>query len=219
MFLKKYNKHKKKFTMIIISCLLFMYLIKLMLFNNFNFMFLTAECFNRPSRCYHFILGRIYRISVRKEIAPSLIDRIMDDKNKALDYHYIRVLGVIGEEDATSVLLKKLIDNLNMGIDGGANNSLCIITSLGLIGDKDIVPVLEKCLEHYDSWLNSSIAAALYIITGKKYEFVNTNGKKQQFIPTQEIEKAYEIVSRKSGEQRSYEELIKLDKIFRPPNY
>lgn len=195
-------------------------MIKIFLFNNIDFLFFVAQGFKRPSASYHYILKKIYRLSEKKEIGKILIDRIKNDQNVSLHYHYIRVLGVTGNTEAFGILLMKYIDFLNQKQDNNPGNTLAIVKSIGLIGDKRVVPILENSIKQYNyKWLNPAIAGALFLITGKKYNFLATSDKIHQFKPLKASLNAYEIISKTRGEKRNLKEMVDLDKIFRPPDY
>ena len=61
-----------------------------------------------------------------------------------------------------------------------------IVTSLGLIGDKRAVPVLEKYLKKplsNDVVFTGNVAQALYQITGKSYEYKDYDGVQKLYEP------------------------------------
>ena len=61
-----------------------------------------------------------------------------------------------------------------------------IVTSLGLIGDKRAVRVLEKYLKmplSNDEVFTGNVAQALYSITGKSYEYKDYNGEHKLYEP------------------------------------
>ncbi len=62
-----------------------------------------------------------------------------------------------------------------------------IITSLGIIGDERAVPVLKKYLQNPPKnsavFFTTNVAHALYLITGKSYEYKNEDGKRRLYVP------------------------------------
>src|SRR4029079_11015162 len=62
-----------------------------------------------------------------------------------------------------------------------------IVTSLGLIGDKRAVPVLETYLKRplsNDEVFTGNVAHALYLITGKSYEYKDYDGVQKLYEPS-----------------------------------
>ena len=219
--MKRYiNFIKKPIIIISIVFLIFISLIKIFLFNNIDFLFFVAQECKRPSASYHYILKKIYEVAEKKEIGKILIDRIKNDQNISLHYHYIRVLGVTGNTNAIGILLIKYVDFLNQKEDNNPGYTLAIVNSIGLVGDKTAATILKKSLEHYNyKWLNPAIAGALFLITGNKYNFLDTSDKFHQFKPRKRSLNAYEIISKTRGKKRSLKEMIELDKIFHPPDH
>src|SRR6185503_20755489 len=69
-----------------------------------------------------------------------------------------------------------------VSIDVKAN----IVTSLGLIGDKRAVPELERYLKRplsNDEVFTGNVAHALYLITGKSYEYKDYDGVQKLYEP------------------------------------
>lgn len=69
-----------------------------------------------------------------------------------------------------------------------------IVTSLGLIGDKRAVPVLEIYLKRplsNDEVFTGNVAHALYLITGKSYEYKDYDGVQRLYEPSPLIEEEF----------------------------
>ena len=69
-----------------------------------------------------------------------------------------------------------------------------IVTSLGLIGDKRAVRVLEKYLKmpfSNDEVFTGNVAQALYLITGKSYEYKDYDGAHKLFEPAPGTEEEF----------------------------
>ena len=74
-----------------------------------------------------------------------------------------------------------------------------IVTSLGLIGDKRAVRVLEKYLKSplsNDEVFTGNVAQALYLITGKSYEYKEYNGEQKLYEPAPLTEEEFRKRSR-----------------------
>ena len=62
-----------------------------------------------------------------------------------------------------------------------------IVTSLGVIGDKRAVPVLKTYLKRplsNDPVFTGNVAHALYLITGKSYEYKDYDGVQKLYVPS-----------------------------------
>ena len=69
-----------------------------------------------------------------------------------------------------------------------------IVTSLGLIGDKRAVRVLEKYLKmplRNDEVFTGNVAQALYLITGKSYEYKDYDGEHKLYEPAPGTEEEF----------------------------
>ena len=215
--MKMNKKVNKKVLIAIIAILGFAFVFKIGVFDNVHLLFLIAEGQDDPSAAYYFIIERIYKIAEKRDIGKGLIQNINTGKNGSLHYQYIRVLGVIGENDAIPCLMKIYIDYQD--IDSGAGRTMrsSVINSLGLIGDGNVVPFLEKTLNKYpDETLNFEIAHALYLLTGERYD-VNWQGNKQEFVATKRTMYARKVILDTGWRKRKLEDMIILDKTLRPP--
>jgi hypothetical protein len=74
-----------------------------------------------------------------------------------------------------------------------------IINALGLIGDKRAVPVLKRYLRRplkNDQVFTGNVAHALYLITGKLYEYKDYDGEEKRYIPSPLTEEEFRQRSR-----------------------
>lgn len=144
-----------------------------------------------------------------------MLQNIENDDNNPLQHIYIRALGVIGDRKALYPVIKIYIRHQK---DKWSVISHVSLKSLGLFGDKDAIPILEKILEnnHQPNWA-ATVASSLYLLTGKKYNYVDSLGNKQEFISIPEIDRAREVILASRGRKRTLPEMVILDKTFRPP--
>jgi hypothetical protein len=197
-------------------------LLKMMVLDNPNILCMVAEGFDEPSTLYYASIERIYKISEKKKVHEKFIKLLNEGENQHLQNCYIRVLGVIGEEDAISCFMNayaKYQHNKNF-----RSTIYAIINSLGLIGSEDVVPLLETLLNKYDEHHvqvpSSLIAHSLYLITGKSYYFTSSTGVKERLYLSKERIEARKLIEASKERRRSFEEMVTLDKlIYRPPEY
>lgn len=209
---------KKKILIGVIVVLIFTF-IKISLFNNVDFLcFLSQATNTNTSSLYYFTIESIYKIAEKKDIAEKLIKYIEENKNQNLHGLYIRVLGVIGGGDQTvNCLMKTYIKHQHNKEKKSIIYS--VISSLGLLGDDKVIPFLELLLnKNYWPVYNGTIAASLYLLTGKQYEFIWCwDGSRQKLQLTDKLIHAREVILATKGKKRTFEDMLALDKRFRPP--
>jgi hypothetical protein len=217
------NRLSTRIILIILAiAIVLLVLLKSAVLDNPDILCMIAEGFDEPSTLYYASIERIYRISEKKKVGEKLIKRLNDGENQHLQNCYIRVLGVIGEDDAIPYLMDAYVKyqhNKNF-----KSTIYDIVNSLGLIGKKDAVPLLETLLKKYDEHHvqvpSGLIAHSLYLITGSSYSFVNSSGEKEKLYLSKERIEARRIIATSKGRKRSFEEMVALDKlIYRPPQY
>lgn len=207
----------KRFLILIIAVLLGVAIFKMAIFDNVDFLFILAGGSNQPSSLFNFAIERIYKLSEKKDIGKKLIKELKEHGDFfSLQDLYVRTLGVIGEEDAFPCLMEIYIRNQDKKVAVLDT----VILSLGLLGKEDAVPILERILNREDGWfalLNFPIAQSLYLLTGKKYTFINSRGESQELFVTPELLQAREVIVATKGKKRKYKDMLILDKLFRPP--
>lgn len=215
----KHNIFKKNAIITVLAIFLFSIFItiKISIFDNPIKLCTFAEWFDDPSTPYYLILNRIYKLSENKNFNKTLIEYIQNDKNTHLHKRYARILGVLGEKDALPTLkaaLLKYSHNKNYKITADY-----IVTSLGLIGNHKIVPLLVRFLskEKNSQVSQATLASALFLATGEKYFYINSFGKRQKYLPTRSEVHARKIIIDSRKRKRTYKEKILLDKLFRRP--
>ncbi len=212
---------RKNYKIIVTIFAIFVFIVVVFVLNNVNILFMTAEGLDKPSKLHYYLTERIYKMSLKKDIGLYCIEELDSNKNKFLHDLYIHTLGVIGEERAVSCLVKKYVELQN---EKKENNSLYyVINSMGMIGSKDFVPLLDAILKKYDEHSITiskySIIRALYLITGNSYEYLDKNGEKNKLIVTAELLDARNAILNSRDRNRKFSEMIKIDNLFRPPNW
>ncbi len=195
---------------------------KLVVWDNADILCNIAEGFDEPSTPFYFFLERIYKLSEKNSFSKELAQYLSKDENRHLHDIYIRILGVIGDKESLHELEQIYIKYQH---DKKSKVTLFyMVKSAGLIGDKEIVPLLETLLKKYDELKvqisGSNIASSLYLITGKNdYYFTNNSGEQQKLILIDNLIEARKVIVSSKGRERTYEEKILLDNVFRPTSW
>jgi hypothetical protein len=94
---------------------------------------------------------------------------------------------------------------------------------MGQIGDEDFVPFLETLVRDYDKLrvqaTKYSILRSLYLITGNRYSYFNSSGRKSELEVTEELIDARRVIMNSKGRKRSIQEMLVLEKLYRPPGW
>jgi hypothetical protein len=214
------SKIKKKRTIISII------LLGLVLFgyeatwNNIDFLFFLAGGLDSPSASFNLAIDRIYKLAERKNLDKIVIAYLREGKNQHLNDIYIRALGPIGNSQSASFLINEFI--LNENKERNFSTYFSVITSLGLIGNDKVVPILERALKNKDEFRIPTskyiISRSLYLCTGQSYKYVDEGGETAQCIVTDELKELRRLIEGSKGRKRTYEEMLICDGIYRPPS-
>jgi hypothetical protein len=213
---------KKKYIQITLSLLLLVLAIIYLLSHNLNLLYIITEGSDKPSKTYYWTIERIYKIAERKEdIGHNILRELKSGKNLYLHNIYIQLIGIIGVKDAVGYLNRAFVDCQN---DKNNQSKIYhIVDSFGLIGNEKIVPFLEKLLDNYEKYdlklTRYSIARALFLITGKSYKYISKDGKYSKITVSDELQKAREVIVSSKGRKRTFDEMLILDKLLRPPGW
>ena len=210
---------KKRYILGILALVLFLLGLKIAVLDNPNVLFAIAEGLDQPSKRYYAVQERIYSIAERKNISKEILQHLEDDKNKHLHNLYIKTLGVIGEYYSATYLIKAYARYQDD--EKHALTVWYIISCMGMLGNNDAVPLLETLLKNYDKHkmqvTRYSLARSLYLITGEQYNYVNDSGEKTKLCLTNELKSVRKVIVNSKGRKRTCEEMITLDKLYRPP--
>ena len=213
-------KHKKwliLFVIIISIC----FAGKILILDNTDLLFTIAEGLEQPSKSYYLVMERIYKLSAKERLEEKINKYLEDDKNSHLHDRYIHTLGIIGGQKFPAILIKAYVQ-----YQDDPDHILTvprIIDSMGIVGVEDVVPILEKLLSNYDRHrvrvTRYAIVRALYLATGKAYEYTNSSGGRTKLELTNELEDARRVILESRNRDRTFEEMKSLDKVFRPPGW
>jgi hypothetical protein len=213
------KKNKKIIAFVLITLSIFTIGFKVFIFDNLNALFLIAEGFDQPSIWFYVAQERIYKIAERKDIGNVILKYLEDDKNRHLHNLYIKTLGIIGEYYSAAYLIKAYAKYQNK--ERYAVTVGYIIASMGMLGNNDVVQLLDTLLKNYDKHkmqvTRYSLARSLYLLTGKRYDYVNSSGENTKIHLTNELKNARKVIEESKGHRRTYDEMIVLDKLYRPP--
>lgn len=213
---------KKKAIIIFTISLLFVGLIfTFSILKNINALFLISEGLDRPSKAYYILIERIYRLSSKKKAGDKIWGYVEGNKNAHLHNLYIQVLGITGAYIPTGSLIK-LYSICQHDIDRRSTASK-IIDAMGLLGNEDFVPFLETLLRDYDKLkvqaTKYAIVRSLYLITGNRYTYLNDLAQKSKLQVTDELTEARNVIKITKGRSRTIQEMLVLDKLYRPPGW
>jgi len=216
---KFFKKNKIKIAVSI--CLAFGLVIFYILSVNTSFLLSMASSLDKPSKSYYWLMERVYKICEKEDCAPEILRDIKKGANDHALSQYIHTLGIIGEKDAVNYLLMLYSKCQNKADRKSILYS--IINSLGVIGDKAAVPILDRLLTDYENYqvqvTKYSVARALYLITDQRYTYMDSSGKATKLYLTDELINAQKLIEDSRGRHRTFEEMLILDKIYRPPDW
>ena len=142
------KKIQKAILLLIIVIFIISFVFKIVVFDNTDILFPLAAGLDIPSRLHYIVKERIYKISEKKNVGEQILKYLEEDKNKYLHNLYIQTIGIIGEHYSAVYLIKAYVR-----YQDDRNNEITvsrIIDSMGLIGNEDVVPLLETLLRNYD---------------------------------------------------------------------
>jgi hypothetical protein len=188
--------------------------------NNLNILFEIAERSQKPSKIHFYCMERIFNICAEQECGPKLLQSLIKDENEHLHELYIKTVGVVGERSASRHLMNVFLKN--QAIPDKVRSAYNSILSIGTIGNEEIVPELEEILSDNKNTFelnNYLIARSLFLLTGRKYDYVNADGKQVRFISNPEISHIREIILNSKNRRRTIDEMVEIDRIDRPPGW
>lgn len=212
---------KKNILIAIIGIGILCIILYITILNNVSVLFEIADGSDKPSAIYYCAIEKIYRLSEKKNIEEKILENIAEDKKKHLHDLYVQVLGILGKPNATIFLIKGYADYQN---DKNRRSSLYyIIDSLGAIGNIEAVPFLEKLLSNYNKLdvqvTKYSIVRSLYLLTGKTYNYVDSYGKEATMHVTSGLINARKVIEDSKGRSRTFDEMMEIDRLYRPPEW
>jgi len=183
-------------------------------YDNEDFLISMAEGFDVPSKPYYFLIERIYKIAESRDIATEIGQNLRSGNKEHLHNLYLRILGVIGRPPSPDFLLDQYA---RYGNDPDrVSRSRYLIETMGLSGDAAYTVFLKSLLDRTDQKNIDTrylIARSLYLITGEKYR---VNGEEFHISP--ELEEARKVIVASKNRKRTFQEMLVLDKILRPPD-
>lgn len=203
---------KKRNLITLLACLLIIIslVFHFFIFKNENALFLIAAGLDKPSKLYNIVIERIYSLSQSQNLDEEIRKHLEQNKNDHLYNLYIHVLGIIGDRSSAGIFIK-LYSRYQHDLNHRSTVNR-LIDAMGLIDNNDLVPFLETLLRDYDQLrvqtTKYSIARSLYLITGNKSSYVRI---------TRELSEARNVILNSKGRKRTLQEMLLLDKLYRPP--
>lgn len=215
------DKRTKK--IIIIITILGFFVIFYSILQSSKILFHIAAGLDEPSYLYYIVSEKIYKNSANKDTARKILLMIEKGENKHLHDLYIRTVGIIGEDSAFANHL--LIDTYSKYQNDTESKGLIyqIIDSMGFVGNKDTVLILERLLKNYHGYRmiipRYPVVRALYLTTGKNYNYINEAGEKTKLYLTDELKQSRKVIENSKGRYRTVDEMIILDNLNRPEKF
>jgi len=216
------TKARQKYLLITL-CVVAVLIAKFAILDNVFVLFNFARELDEPSSLFYLTTERIYQLSANEEITDKIIGRLEESKDSHLHGLFIKVLGIVGEDDPRAInsIIKIYVeyqDNMN-------RQSLVLkaIATMGYISNTNTISILERLLFNYDKHRMVapiySIARSLYLSTGNNYEYVDVSGEKTKLHITEELLQAREVIVKSRGRYRTFEEMMILENLNRPDGY
>ena len=174
---------------------------------SYNFLLILLLAFLQPALAKEFQEPKSRDVLVKEAIAN------LDSNDIKVAAQAARHLGMYSATEAVPKLLQVLQssrllqttehviskDKNSLSAWVSTNVRADIVTSLGLIGDKRAVPVLKKYLKRplrNDDVFTGNVAHALYLITGKLYEYKDYDGVQKLYQPSPVTEEEFRTRAR-----------------------
>jgi hypothetical protein len=190
--------------------------------NSVGFLCLIAGSSDVPSKMHYWAIERVLILyDEGADVGEQILEALKSNESNEIIDVYIKIVGLIGEKEALGYLNKIFVEALNKNDPRGLTYPL--VNTFGLMGNDEIVSFLQYILENYRKYnINAtkySIVRSLFLLTGRKYEYVKASGSYGYFEPTSEFVYARHIIISSYGRRRTFEEMVVLDKLFRPPGW
>lgn len=162
-----------------------------------------------PKQFSAYIYSEIYKHAGNDKQIAIMLNDIRENRNNYLFTKYYRILAVAGQVKDAHVYID------NYGTDRSID--FIILQSLGLLAydnSKDVLSFLNDLL--FDQNLNDNfmVAQAIYFLTKEKVRYKDINSKFYYFEPSELHRSIINILESKGSRQRSYHEMIQLDKLY-----
>ncbi len=184
--------------------------------NNIYIVCTLAEGFNVPSRPYYMLFERAAKLTTSKSNSDYLRSSLIEDSHEHLHSIFIYLLGLEGD-NSTVKTLSGYYDKQKASGDRAIINSC--LNSMGLLGDRSFILLLESAKNDTanNTYRDYLVNRSFYLVTGHDY-FLDSSGKKKFHIEGS-FSDLREIVIHSAGRNRTYEEMISLDLLSRPPGW
>lgn len=194
---------------------------KVFIYDNPKALYVIAEGLDEPSSSYYFVVERIYELSQNKSEIKRILGELESGKNEYLHDLYVRTIGLVGENSdlANHILIK--IYSKYQDSDQKKSIIFSVIDSMGFIGNKSTILVLDRLVDNYERHrmvvAKYPVARALYLSTGDIH--LVREKSSLDFIETNELKMARDVLTRSSGRYRTLDEMLILANMNRPEKY
>lgn len=194
---------------------------KVFIYDNPKALYVIAEGIDEPSSMYYYVIERIYMLSANESEMNRIIEELESGKNEYLHDLYVRAIGIVGKPInlASYVLVKiyvKYQDN-----DKQKLIVYTVIDSMGFVGNKSTIAILERLLENYENHnmvvAKYPIARSLYLLTGDAQKIKEKSSL--DFMVTEELKMAREVIANSKDRYRTLDEMLILANLNRPDKF
>jgi len=215
------NLKKKRIFLLIFIVAAIVLGAKVLIYDNPKVLYVVAEGLDEPSSMFYFVTERIYKLSTNKSEMNRIIEELESGKNEYLHDLYVRTLGIVGENsDLANYVLVKIYSKYQ---DNDKKTAIIstVVDSMGFIGNESTNAILERLLENYE---NHNMVVAKYPIARSLYLSIGDINRVREkssldFIITEELKMAREVLVRSEGRYRAFSEMLILANLNRPDKY
>ena len=215
------NLRSKKILIPIISIILLFVGAKIFIYDNPKALYMIAEGLDEPSSSFYWVVERIYILSNNKSEINRIVNELESGENEYLHGLYIRTIGIVGEKgDFANYVLVKIYSKYQ---DNDQKKSVvsAVIDSMGFIANKSTVSILERLVENFGNHhmvvAKYPVVRALYLSTGDIHMVREKSS--MDFIETDELKTAREVLVRSNGRYRTIDEMLILANLNRPDRF
>ena len=214
-------KQKKIYILLLIVIIMMIIGAKVFIYDNPKALYIIAEGLDDPSSMYYHVIERIYMLSAHESEMNRIIEELESGENEYLHDLYVRTLGIVGK---TSNLANYVLVKIYAKYQDNDKQKLLVYTvidSMGFVGNKSTIAILERLLENYENHnmvvAKYPIARSLYLSTGDAYKIKEKSSL--DFIVTEELKMAREVIANSKDRYRTFDEMLILANLNRPDKF
>lgn len=184
-----------------------------------------ADDFDQPTKAHYLLQNRIYWLAAGDDtVAPRLVSSIKGRTFNRILSTKLRTLAVIGSK-GFSYFLREYYRRPDFAHERPSFKKE-FYNCVGVNGDPDLIPILEKEYAAYGLGSNSlklQLGKSLYLLTGKQYKIGGTYYSKLEgkvkpriYVLYKDLKFFRKVIRESQGRKRTYEEMLILDGAYFP---